>query len=73
MSCTWPCGDLELEMLAWRERLIKEVGGGRSSVLVDWQRKDVLVVSHHLSLGISNPGRGSLSRMSKVPPNAETS
>ena len=49
------------------------MGGGRSSVLVDWQRKDVLVVSHHLSLGISNPGRGSLSRMSKVPPNAETS
>ena len=49
------------------------MGGGRSSVLVDWQRKDVLVVSHHLSLGISNPGRGSLCRMSKVPPNAETS
>ena len=28
MSCTWPCGDLELEMLAWWESLIKEVGGG---------------------------------------------
>ena len=42
-------------MLAWKESLIKEVGGGggRSSVLVDWQMKDVLVGSHHLSLGIS--------------------
>ena len=29
------------------------MGGGRSSVLVDWQMKDVLVGSHHLSLGIS--------------------
>lgn len=49
------------------------MGEGRSSVLVDWQMKDVLLGSHHLSLGISNPGRGSLSRMSKVPPNAKTS
>ena len=49
------------------------MGGGRSSMLVDWQMKNVLVGSHPLSLGISNPGRVSLSRMSKVPPNAKTS
>ena len=28
MSCTWPCGDLEQEMLACRESLIKELGVG---------------------------------------------